>query len=164
MFSRIAKFEKGFFGGGANTVKGYRETSGAKQLSAPSGVVGIITAKKAVVSPEAELMSKHILADYERHFFREEVRPRPAHPQAKVRGTELLGFAKVDLYPTAKPKSVKALKWVGERAAAEQELVEDFLARGWIEPCPASESTSNGFVVPNKKKRKMAPHCGLLPT
>ena len=32
--------------------------------------------------------------------------------------------------------------------------MEDFLARGWIEPCPASEWASNGFVVPKKGKGK----------
>ena len=32
--------------------------------------------------------------------------------------------------------------------------MEDFLARGWIEPCPASEWASNGFVVPKKEKGK----------
>ena len=28
------------------------------------------------------------------------------------------------------------------------------MARGWIEPCPASEWASNGFVAPKKKKGK----------
>ena len=32
--------------------------------------------------------------------------------------------------------------------------MDDFLARGWIEPCPASEWASNGFVVPKKEKGK----------
>ena len=32
--------------------------------------------------------------------------------------------------------------------------MEDFLARGWIEPCPASEWASNGFVVPKREKGK----------
>ena len=32
--------------------------------------------------------------------------------------------------------------------------MEDFLARGWIEPCPASEWASNSFVVPKKEKGK----------
>ena len=32
--------------------------------------------------------------------------------------------------------------------------MEDFLARGWIERCPASEWASNGFVVPKKEKGK----------
>ena len=47
---------------------------------------------------------------------------------------------------------MKPIQLMGERAAAEQEIVEDFLARGWIELCPASEWASNGFVVPNKEK------------
>ena len=49
---------------------------------------------------------------------------------------------------------MKPIRLVGERAAAEQEIVEDFLAQGWIEPCPASEWASNGFVVPKKEKGK----------
>ena len=49
---------------------------------------------------------------------------------------------------------MKPIRLVGERAAAEQEIVEDFLARGWIEPCPASEWASNGFVMPKKEKGK----------
>ena len=61
-------------------------------------------------------------------------------------------FAKLDLYLSAKPKSVKPIRLVGGRAAAEQEIVEAFLARGWIEPCPASEWASNGSVVPEKEK------------
>ena len=50
------------------------------------------------------------------------------HP--KVPGIGRLGFAKLDLYPNAKPKSVKPIRLAAERAAAEQEIVEDFLARG----------------------------------
>ena len=33
-------------------------------------------------------------------------------------------------------------------------MLEDFLARGWIEPSPASEWASNGFAGPKKEKRK----------
>ena len=32
--------------------------------------------------------------------------------------------------------------------------MEDFLARGWIKPCLASEWVSNSFVVPKKEKGK----------
>ena len=32
--------------------------------------------------------------------------------------------------------------------------MDDFLARGWIEQCPASEWASNDFVVPKKEKGK----------
>ena len=46
------------------------------------------------------------------------------------------------------------IRLVGERAAAEQEIVEDFLARGWIEPRLASKWASNGFDVPKKEKGK----------
>ena len=49
---------------------------------------------------------------------------------------------------------MKPIRLVGERAAAEQEIVEDFWAPGWIEPCPASEWVSNGFVVPKKENGK----------
>ena len=48
-------------------------------------------------------MRKRILADYERYVFSGEVRFRPGHEHPKVRGTERLGFAKLDLYPSAKP-------------------------------------------------------------
>ena len=106
------------------------------------------------MSPEVEVISKRILADYERDVFSGGVRLRPGQEHPKVRGTERSGFAKLDLYPNAKPKSVKPIKLVGERAAAEQEIVEDFLARGWIELRPASEWASNGFTVPKKEKGK----------
>ena len=99
-------------------------------------------------------MRKRILAGYERDVFSGEARLHPGQEHLKVRGTERLGFAKLDLYPNAEPKSVKPLGLVGERAAAEQEIVEDVLARGWIEPCPAPEWASNGFVVPKKEKGK----------
>ena len=99
-------------------------------------------------------MRKRILADYERDFFSGEVCLRPGQEHPKVRGTEQLGFARLDLYLNAKPKSLKSIRLVGERAAAEQEIADDFLACGWIEPCPASKWASNGFVVPKKKKVK----------
>ena len=84
-------------------------------------------------------MRKRILADYERDVFSGEVRLRPGQEHPKVRRTERLGFAKLNLYPNANLQSVKSIRLMGERAAAEQEIVEDFVARGWIEPCPASE-------------------------
>ena len=90
----------------------------------------------------------YYLLTYERGVFSEEVRLSPGQEHPKAPGTERLGFAKFDLYPNAKPKSVKPIRLVGERAAAEQEIVEDVLPRGWIEPCPASEWASKGFVVP----------------
>ena len=152
--SRIAKIEKELLGGTATTVKRYRKTKGATRLLAASRVGGVVTTQAPIVSPKVELMRKRILADYERDVFSGEVRLRPGQEHPKVRGTERLGFAKLDLYPNAKPKSVKPIWLVGERAAAEQEIVEDDLARGWIEPCPASEWASNGFVVPKKEKGK----------
>ena len=152
--SRIAKIEQELLGGRANTVKCYRKTKGATRLSAASRVGAVVTTQEPIVSPEVELMRKRILADYERDVFSGEVRLRPGQERPKVRGTERLGFAKLDLYPNAKPKSVKPIRLVGERAAAEQEIVEDFLAPGWIEPCPASEWAPDGFIVPKKEKRK----------
>ena len=152
--SRIAKIERELLGGRATTVKRYRKRKGATRLLAASRVAGVVTTQEPIVSPEVELMRKRILADYERDVFSGEVCLRPGQEHPKVRGTERLGFAKLDLYPNAKPKSVKPIRLVGERAAAEQEIVEDFLARGWIEPCPASEWASNGFVVPKKEKGK----------
>ena len=110
--------------------------------------------KEPIVSPEVELMRKCILADYERHVFSAGVRLCSGQEHAKVRGTEGLGFAKLDLYPNAKPESVKPIRSVGKRAAAKQEIVVDFLARGWIEPCPAFEWAFNGLVVPKKEKGK----------
>ena len=99
-------------------------------------------------------MRKGILADYERDGFSGQVCLCPGQRHPKVRGTERLGFAELALYPNAKPKSVKPIRLVGERAAAEQEIVEDFLAQGRIEPCLAFEWASNGFVVRKKEKGK----------
>ena len=152
--SRIAKIERELLGGRATTVKRYRKRKGATRLLAASRVGGVVTTQEPIVSPEVELMRRRILADYERDVFSGEVRLRPGQEHPKVRGTERLGFAKLNLYPNAKPMSVKPIRLVGERAAAEQEIVEDLLARGWIEPCPASEWASNGFVVPKKEKGK----------
>ena len=84
-------------------------------------------------------MRKRILADYERDDFSGEVGLRPGQEHPKVCGTERLGFAKLDLYPNAKCRFVKPIRLVGECAAADQEIVEDCLARGWIEPCLASK-------------------------
>ena len=154
MRSHIAKIEQELLGERATTVKRYRKTKGATRLLAASHVRGAVTTQEPIVSPEVELMRKRILADYERDVFSGEVCLRPGQEHPKVRGTERFGFAKLDLYPNAKPKSVKPIRLVGERAAAEQEIVEDILARGWIEPCPASEWASNGFVVPKKEKGK----------
>ena len=106
------------------------------------------------MSPEVQLRRKRILADYERDVFSGEVRLCPGQEHPKVRGTERFGFAKLHLYPNAKPKSVKPIRLVGERAVAEQEIVQDFVAPGWIELCPASKWASNGFVVPKKEKGK----------
>ena len=128
--SPIAKIEKELLGGRATAVKRYRKTNGAKQLLAASRVGGIVTTQTPIVSPEVELMRKRILADYERYVFSGEVRLRPGQEHPKVHGTERLGFAKLNLYPNAGAKSVKPIPLVGERAAAEQEIVEDFLARG----------------------------------
>ena len=152
--SRIAKIEKELLGGGATAAKRYRRTNGAKQLLAAPRVGGVVTTQEPIVSPEVELMRKRILSDYERDVFSGEVSLRPGQEHPKVRGTERLGCAKLDLYPKAKLKSVGPIRLVKECAAAEQERVEDFLACGWIEPCPASEWASNGFVVPKKEKGK----------
>ena len=108
--SRIVKIEKEFLGRGATTVKRYRKTNGAKQLLAASPVGGVVTTQAPIVSPEAELMRKRMLADYEPGVFSGEVRLRPGQEHPKVRGTERLGFAKLDLYPNAKPKSVKPIQ------------------------------------------------------
>ena len=87
--------------------------------------------------------------------FSREVRLPSGQEHTKLGGTEGCGLlSSTYIYPNAKPKSVKPISLVGERAAAGQEIVEDFLTRGWIEPCPASKWASNGFVVPKKEKGK----------
>ena len=48
-------------------------------------------------------MRKHMLADYERDVFSGDLRLCPGQEHPKVRGTEPLGFAKLDLYPTLNP-------------------------------------------------------------
>ena len=106
------------------------------------------------MSLELELMRKHILADYERDLFSGDVSLQSGQEHPTVRGTERLGFANLDLYLNAKLKSVKPIRLVGEAAAAEQEIVEDFLARGRIEPYPASKWASDGFVLPKQEKGK----------
>ena len=152
--SHIAKIEKELLSGGATTVKRYRKTNGAKGLLAASRVGGVVTTQEPIVSPEVELMRKRILADYELDVFSGEVCLRRGQENPNVRGTEPLGFAKLDLYPNATPKSVKPIRLVVERAAAEHEIVEDFWDCGWIEPCPVSEWACNGFVAPKKDKGK----------
>ena len=49
---------------------------------------------------------------------------------------------------------MKPIRLVGGCAAAEQTIAQDFLARGWIKPCPAFKLASNGFVVLEKEKGK----------
>ena len=152
--SRIAKIQKELLGGRATTVKRYGKSNGAKGLLAASRVGRAVTSQEPFVSLEVELMRKGIVADYRRDVFCGEVRLCRGWEHPNVRGTERLGFAKLDLYPNAKPKSVKPIRYLGKCAAAEQEIVEVFLARGWIEPCPATERASNGFVVPKNEKGK----------
>ena len=151
MRSRFAKIQKELLGGGATTVKCYRKNNSAKQLFAASRFGGVDTTEEPIVSPEVKLMRKHILADYGWDVFSGEVRLCPGQDHPKVRGMERLGFAKRDLYRNAKLKSVKPITLAGKRASAEQEIVEDILARGSIEPCPASEWASNGFAVPKRE-------------
>ena len=151
----IAKNEKEFLGRGGATVKCYRKQNSATQLLAASCVGGVVTTEEPIVSLEMELMRKRILAEYERDVFTREVRFSPGQEHAMVRGTQRLGFAKPGLYLNAKPDSAKRIRLVGEHIAAEQEIVVDFLPRGWIEPCRASEWASYSFVVPKKNKGKL---------
>ena len=150
----LQKLRKSYWAGGARTVKRYRKTNGAQQLLAASRVGGVITTLEPIVFLEVELMRKRILADYERDVFSGEVCLHPGQEHSKVRGTERLGFAMLDVYPNAKPKSVKPIRLVGERARAEQEIGEDLLARGGIELYTASEWAPNGFLVSKKEKGK----------
>ena len=115
-------------GGGATTVKRCRKTNGAKRLLAASCVGGVV-----------QHMRKRILADYERDVFSREARLRPGQEHPKVRGTERLGFAKLDLYPKARSKSVRPTRVVGKRATTEQKRVEYFLAHGLIDQGSASK-------------------------
>ena len=69
---------------------------------------GVVTTQEPIVSPEVELMRRRILADYERNVFSGEVRLCPGQEHPKVRGTERLEFAKLDLYPNAKPNVTAA--------------------------------------------------------
>ena len=150
--TRIAQIAKELLGGGGATVRHYPKTNGAKLLLAASGVGGVVTTQEPIVSPEVKLMRKRILADYERDVFSGEVHLRRGQEHAKILGREQLEFANLDLYQSAKPKSVKPMRLVGERAAAEQEIADNLLAHDWIEPCPASEWACHGFVVPKKEK------------
>ena len=95
--SRIATIEKELLGGRAATVKRYRKTNGATRLLAASRGGGVVATQEPIVSPEVELMRERILADYERDVFSGEVRLRPGQEHPKVRGTEWLGFARLDL-------------------------------------------------------------------
>ena len=99
-------------------------------------------------------VGEETLPDNESDFFGLEVHLRPGREHPNVRGTELLGVAKFHLYPNAKLQSVEPIQFVGECAAAEEEIVENFFAGGWIELCPASEWASNGFVALKKEKGK----------
>ena len=140
---------------GVATVKRYRKTNGTRRLFMASRVGGVVTAQETIVSLEVELMRKRIFAAYERDVFSGAVRPRPGQEHPEISGTKRLRFAKLDLYQNAKPTSVKPIMLVGERAAAEHEMVDDVLARGWIELCPASQWALNGFIVPKKEKGKL---------
>ena len=97
-------------------------------------------------------MRKRILTDYERNVYGGEVRLRPGQEHPKVPYTERLAFTKLDLYAKKKTESMNPIRLVRERAAAEQEIVEDLFARGWTEPCPALEWASNGIVLAKKEE------------
>ena len=144
----LQKLKQRYWAGGATTVHRYQKNTSVEQLLEASQVGGVVTRPEPIVSPEVEVMRKHFLADYEQDVFSWEVGLCSGEEHPK-------GLAKLYLYANTKHKSVKPLRLVGEHAAAEQEIEEDFLARGWIEASPASEWASNGFVVPTKEKWKM---------
>ena len=87
MRSPVAKIEKELLGGGASSVKRYQKTNGAKRLLAASRVGGVVTGQELLVSPDVELMRKHILTEYERDVFSGEVclRPGQEHLSSVVR-------------------------------------------------------------------------------
>ena len=108
--SHIAKIEKELLGGGATTVKRSQKSNGTKRLWAASRVGGVVTTQEPLTSPEVELMRKCILADFEGDVFNGEVRLRPGQEHTNVRSPDGIGFAKLDLYPRAKSKSVKPIR------------------------------------------------------
>ena len=66
-----------------------------------------------------------------------------------------VGLAKLLMKENAVPKHQRPYKLVGEREAAMQELVEDFLERGWLEECKdGSPWSCNAFAVPKKGEGK----------
>ena len=150
----LQKMKESYWPEGGTTVKHNRNDIGAKRFLAACRVGGVVTTQEPIVPSEVALMRKRMLADYEQDVFRGVVCPCPGQKHPKVRGTEQLQFAKLHLYPNANPKSVKPIRLVWEHASAEQEIVEECLFRGWIEPCPASDWASNAFIVPKKEKGK----------
>ena len=59
-------------------------------------------------------------------------------------------MADIQLVLGARPRIQRPYHLVGEREAAIHELVEEFIARGWLEPSTANWS-SPGFVVPKPR-------------
>ena len=138
-------------------MKRYRKTRGAKQLLAACRVGGVVTTQETIVSAEVELMRKRILWDHQRDPFSGEVHLRPGLEHPKVRGTERLGFAKLDLYPNDKPKSVKPIRLVGERAAVDQEMVEHFWLVVGSSPVLPPRVRPTVSLCPTKRKVNGAP-------
>lgn len=63
----------------------------------------------------------------------------------EIRGPS--GIAKIELLPGAIPKKERPFRMVGEREAALEELIQEFIAKKWIAPSD-SEWASRAFVVP----------------
>ena len=134
-------------------MKRYQKTNGAKRLLAASLVV---TTQDPIVSPEVELIRKRILTDYERDVFRGEVRLCPGQQHPKVRCTERLGFAKLDLYGNAKPNSVKPVRLVGERAAADNRYWTDLWLVGGLSRVLPLSGRPTVSLSPGKRKKNSA--------
>ena len=70
-------------------------------------------------------------------------------PKTPAPGRGPFGMAKIELIPGAMPRRQRSFKMVGEREEALKIILEDYIARGWLEPS-FSEWGSPCFVVPKK--------------
>ena len=93
--------------------------------------------------PTSERLLGNIVAKYKSSSLSETLSKSPP-----VRGPH--GLADIMLTMTAKPRIQRPFRLVGEREAALAELIEEFIARRWLEPSTANWS-SPAFVVPKPR-------------
>ena len=103
----------------------------------------VIKAEPARENSEAEALLAKVVAKYRHTSLAEKLTKDPP-----VRGTH--GMADIQLVLGARPRIQRPYHVVREREAAIHELVEEFIARGWLEPSTANWS-SPGFVVPKPR-------------